>query len=698
MKSNKLIHEKSPYLLQHAHNPVDWNPWNEETFALAKKENKPIFLSIGYSTCYWCHVMEREVFENEDIAKLMNEYFVNIKVDREERPDVDRIYMTALQSMTGAGGWPMSMFLTPGLKPFYGATYIPPKAKYGRSGFEDVITQIHEVWVNKEKEVLQSGEKIVDKLNELVSSRVETSEDLNKDIFEDAFRAITKIYDDEYGGFGSGNKFPRPVVYNFLLDYYYHTKEFSAIDMVTFTLKKMYEGGMYDHLSGGFHRYSVDPYWRVPHFEKMLYDQSQIISVYINAYLVTKNKFFLFVAEDTAMYVLENLKHPEGGFYSAEDAESVIDINEPAVKAEGAYNLWEKTEIEKILGEDNAKIINYFFGIEIMGNTLNDPHEVFGKKNVLYIANDIYETAKKFERTPEEIAGIIDESRSKLLAVRNLRPKPHLDDKILTSWNGLMISALAKIYQVTRNEIYLDNAQSTVKFILNKLFDKKSKTLLHRYRDGDSRFEGTLEDYSYFISGLLDLYETCFDINYLELAVELNSITLDKFYDKDSAGFFDVTKGGSDIILKTKDIYDGAEPSGNSIQIMNLLRLGFMTDNKELIEKAESSLKLFVYDLKRLPFSSPQMLCAMSLFLNSPKEIIFSGNLKSEKLKALINSVYDIYIPNRVLLYASNDLKIISKFISNIVSESKKDEVYVCEDYKCNLPVDDPEELKSLLN
>ena len=697
MKSNKLIHEKSPYLLQHSHNPVDWNPWNEETFALAKKENKPIFLSIGYSTCYWCHVMEREVFENEDIAKLMNEYFVNIKVDREERPDVDRVYMTALQSMTGAGGWPMSMFLTPDLKPFYGATYIPPKAKYGRSGFEDVITQIHEVWKNKEKDVIESGEKIVNKLNELISSRVETTTDLSKELFENAFTAITKIYDDEYGGFGSGNKFPRPVVYNFLLDYFYHTKEFSAIDMVTFTLKKMYEGGMYDHLSGGFHRYSVDSFWRVPHFEKMLYDQAQLISTYINAYLTTKNKFFLFVAEDTAMYVLENLKHPEGGFYSAEDAESVIDINEPAVKAEGAYNLWLKDEIESILDEEDAKIFNFFFGIEIMGNTLNDPHEVFGKKNVLFVANDIYETAKKFGKTPEEVAEIIDDSRAKLLAVRSLRPKPHLDDKILTSWNGLMISALAKMYQVTRNEIYLDNANSTVKFILDKLYDKKNKTLLHRYRDGDSRFEGTLEDYSYFIAGLIDLYEACFDTKYLELAIELNTLTIDKFYDNESAGFFDVTKGGSDIILKTKDTYDGAEPSGNSIQIMNLLRLGFITDNKDLIEKAGSSLKLFAYDLKRLPFSSPQMLCAMSLFLNSPKEIIFSGNLESEKLKALINSVYDTYIPNRVLLNASEELKNISKFISNIVNESKKEEVYVCEDYKCNLPTEDLEKLKELL-
>jgi len=703
MKANKLIKEKSPYLLQHAYNPVDWNPWNEETFELAKKENKPIFLSIGYSTCYWCHVMEREVFEVEEIANLMNEYFVNVKVDREERPDIDRVYMTALQSMTGAGGWPMSMFLTPDLKPFYGATYIPPKAKYGRAGFEDVITQIHEVWTNKKQEVIDSGDKIITRLQNLVDTKFnsEGEKDLNTEILDNAFTAITKIYDDEYGGFGQGNKFPRPVVFNFLLDYYYHTKEFSAIDMVTFTLKKMYEGGMYDHLSGGFHRYSVDNIWRVPHFEKMLYDQAQLISTYVNAYLTTKNKFYLFVAEDTAQYCLENLNNPDGGFYSAEDAESVIDINVPDVKAEGAYNLWSKVEIEKILGEEDSVVFNFFYGIEPMGNTLNDPHEVFGKKNVLFIANDIFETAKKFEKTPEEVAEIIDDSRTKLLNERNKRPKPHLDDKILTSWNGLMISALAKIYQVTQKKEYLENAEKTVEFILNNLYNNKNKNenkiLLHRYRDGEARFDGTLEDYAYLISGLLDLYESCFNVRYLELAIELNGITSDKFYDNESAGFFDVTKGENDILLKTKDTYDGAEPSGNSIQIMNLLRLGYMTDDKELTEKGENSLKLFSNDLNRLPFSSPQMLCALSFYLHSPKEIILSGNSESEKLKVLKNLIYETYIPNKILLYASDELKSVSKFIDNIVKDGNKDEVYVCENYQCNLPVDDLEELKKLL-
>ncbi len=695
--ANKLINEKSPYLLQHAYNPVDWHPWNEETFELAKTLNKPIFLSVGYSACYWCHVMEREVFENEEIAKLMNDYFVNVKVDREERPDVDRVYMTALQAMTGSGGWPMSMFLTPDLKPFYGATYVPPKAKYGRAGFEDVIEQIHEVWTKKESEVIESSNKITDNLQNAIESKIIKGNDseLNKDILENAFTTIQKIYDEEYGGFGSGNKFPRPVVFNFLLDYYYHTGDFKSLDIVSFTLKKMYEGGMYDHLAGGFHRYSVDNIWRVPHFEKMLYDQAQLITTYVNTYLVTKNKFFLFVAEDTAHYVLENLQNVDGGYFSAEDAESAPDAAQPKVKEEGAYYLWQKDEIEKILGKEEAKIFNFYYGIEQHGNTINDPHEVFGTKNVLFILNDIFDTAKHFEKTPEEIAKIIDDSRTLLLKERVKRPKPGLDDKILTSWNGLMISALANIYKVTGNSVYLESADNAVRFIKNNLY--KDKALLHRYRDGESRFEGTLEDYAYLISGLLDLYEAAFDIKNLEFAIELNDITVDKFYDNDNGGFFDVGSEIKDVILKTKDTYDGAEPAGNSIQIMNMLRLGYMTDNKDLIEKAEQSLRLFSYDINRLPFSSPQMLCALSFILNSPKEIIITGELKNEKTKELMNCVDQLFIPNKVELHFTDELAEISPFIKNLVSDNNESKVYVCENYQCNLPTDDTEKLRELL-
>lgn len=699
MNENKLIREKSPYLLQHAHNPVDWHPWNEESFALARKENKPIFLSVGYSTCYWCHVMEREVFENEAIAKLMNEYFVNIKLDREERPDVDRVYMSALQAMTGAGGWPMSMFLTPELKPFYGATYIPPKAKYGRAGFEDVIEQIHKVWTGKEKEVIESSDKITENLRSILQSKSNTSDaaNLDKEILENAFITIQKIYDEEHGGFGSGNKFPRPVVYNFLLDYYYHSKDFSALDMVTFTLKKMYEGGMYDHLAGGFHRYSVDHFWRVPHFEKMLYDQAQLIVTYVNTFLITKNKFFLFIAEDTARYVLENLQNTSGGFFSAEDAESIVGTgNGTHQKEEGAYYLWKKDELESILNKNDSEIFNYFYGILNQGNTVNDPHEVFGNKNVLYIANDIFETAKKFNKTPAEIAEIIDNCREKLLHERIKRPRPHLDDKILTSWNGLMLSALAKVFSVTGNEIYIQSARKTFEFIKDYLY--QNKNLLHRYRDGDSKYDGTLEDYAYLVQGLLDLYESTFEFEFLASAAELNKAAVEKFYDNDNGGFFDTQRKTADVFLETKDDYDGAEPSGNSVQIMNLLRLGFITDDKNLTEKALKCLNFFAGNMSRLPFSSPQMLCSLSFYLHSPKEIIFSGYKESTDFQKLKKTVEEIYIPNKVLLYASLELENISPFIKNlIIDNNNESKVYVCENYQCKLPTEDAEELKRLL-
>jgi uncharacterized protein YyaL (SSP411 family) len=518
---------------------------------------------------------------------------------------------------------------------------------------------------------------------------------LDKDILENAFLTIQKIYDEEYGGFGNGNKFPRPVVFNFLLDYYYHTKDFKSLDIVTFTLKKMYEGGMYDHLAGGFHRYSVDNIWRVPHFEKMLYDQAQLVTTYVNTYLVTKNKFFLFVAEDTAHYVLENLQNKDGGFYSAEDAESALDTTKPNDKEEGAYYLWQKDEIENILGKEHAKIFNFYYGIEQHGNTINDPHEVFGTKNVLFILNDIFDTAKQFDKAPEETAKIIDESRTKLLQERLKRPKPGLDDKILTSWNGLMISALANIYKVTGNADYLESASKAVEFIKNNLY--KEKILLHRFRDGESRFEGTLEDYAYFICGLLDLYEATFEIKYLTFAIELNTITVGKFYDTDNGGFFDVGSGIKDVILKTKDTYDGAEPAGNSIQIMNMLRLGNMTDNKDHIEKAEQSLKLFSYDLNRLPFSSPQMLCALSFLLNSPKEIIVTGELNNDKTKELMNCIDQLFIPNKVELYSTDELAKISPFIKNLVSDNNESKVYVCENYQCSLPTDDTDKLRELL-
>ncbi|MFC2093060.1 thioredoxin domain-containing protein [Bacteroidota bacterium] len=700
LKPNKLINEKSPYLLQHAYNPVDWHPWNEETFELAKKEDKPIFLSVGYSTCYWCHVMEREVFENKDIADLMNRSFVNIKVDREERPDVDRVYMIALQSMTGSGGWPMSMFLTPDLKPFYGATYIPPKAKYNRSGFEDVVAQINDVWNNKRNEVINSSIKITDYLKDNLNKKRSPDEktELNENIFDTAFEQIKKAYDYEHGGFGAGNKFPRPVVYNFFLAYYYYTKNSEALDIVTFTLKKMYEGGMYDHLGGGFHRYSVDHLWRVPHFEKMLYDQAQIVNSYLDVYQITKDNYFLDIAEDTLNYVLTNLTNKDGGFYSAEDAESALDISKPDIKEEGVYYLWDKREIDELLTNEESRIFNFYYGIEAFGNTISDPHNVFRNKNVLYVANDVYDTAKKFSRAADEITQIINECRKKLRNERNKRPRPHLDDKILTSWNGLMVSAFARAYQLKEKEIYLEEATSSAEFIKQNLYDSKQNILLHRFRDGEAKYSGTLVDYAFLIYGLLDLYEASFNTDYLEFAIKLNKIAVEKFYDEDSGGFFDISENETDIIFKTKETYDGAEPAGNSIQILNMLKLGLITDDNSLTKKAEKSLQLFYNEISKLPFSSPQMFFSLYCFLKTPKEIIISGDINSKETKTMLNAIRNNYMPNKIILFAEENLKSISPFINNIVKEKKGTNVYVCENYQCKLPVNDPDKLKELLN
>ncbi len=639
--------------------------------------------------------MEREVFEEDSIAELMNDAFINIKVDREERPDIDRVYMTALQALTGSGGWPMSMFLTPDLKPFYGATYIPPKAKYGRAGIEDIINEIHKAWTNKKEDIIISGDKILEALATRTNSSAKEDAAIDIGVFVKCYEQCVNSYDEIYGGFGKGNKFPRPVVFNFLLEFFYHTKKSEAKDMVTYTLKKMYDGGDYDHIDGGFHRYSVDSQWRVPHFEKMLYDQAQLVTSYLDCYAITNKPFFLYVAEEILKYVNAKLTDESGSFYSAEDAESAIDPAFPKEKEEGAFNLWEKEEIDTLLGDD-ADIFNYHFGVLPHGNTMNDPHEVFGTKNVLYNAYDIHDTATHFGLASDEVLERINNSIKKLYVVREQRPKPHLDDKVLTSWNALMISAYAYAYRVTKNESYIDAANKAKDFIQKNLL-KKDFTLLHRYRDGESRFEGTLEDYSYFIKSLIDLYEADFNTDTIKLANELNNKATELFYDDINGGYYDVRESETDIVLKTKDTYDGAEPGANSIQLQNILRLSTIMDNSELWDMAEKSLKLFSNDFNRMPFTSPQMLCALNLFLNPVKEIIFTGDLKNNNTIELLGEINKKYNPNRVLIHATKELSETVPYIKDIISDFKTPKVYICENYKCNLPVDNVEDLKKLL-
>lgn len=693
-KPNNLINEKSPYLKQHAYNPVNWYVWNSATFQLAKTLDKPIFLSIGYSTCYWCHVMERECFENFDIAALMNETFVNIKVDREEMPEIDRIYMSALQSMTGSGGWPMSMFLTPDLKPFYGATYIPPKSKYGRAGFEDLINQISELWKNKKDEIISSSEKITTLLDNTLKSE---NRNLEEGIFESAFVQCLNLYDEEFGGFGSGNKFPRPVILDFLLKYYYHTKETKALDMVTFTLKKMYEGGIFDNVDKGFHRYSVDRYWRVPHFEKMLYDQAQISNTYFDAYSLTKESSFLKAGNDTLEYVMNFLLDEDGGFYSAEDAESAISHEDPDKKQEGYFYLWGKDEVDNVIDKEHADAVNEYFGILHKGNTISDPHNIFESKNVLYKSEDLSETAGRNGISHEEAENVITNALARLKEYRNKRPRPFLDKKIITSWNSLMISAFVKGYMITGNKDYKHAAARAVSFIIYNLYDEKEEKLYRRYIQGEVKFEAGLEDYAFLIKALLDFHNISFSGKLLSIAKRLTELAIKKFYDTREGGFYDSEKR-SDIIIQTKEIYDGAEPSGNSVMADNLTRLFTIFKEDRYYELAEKIFTLFYSKAESSPFSSPYFLSSLFNFLKYNTSIILCGNLRSDLFSELHSTVIRKYLPNKNVIYFNNISAKLIPYLNEIVKDDNTDKVYLCENFKCNLPVSTANELNDLLN
>ncbi|MBI1804115.1 MAG: thioredoxin domain-containing protein [Ignavibacteriae bacterium] len=691
-KPNRLIHEKSPYLLQHAYNPVDWFPWGDEAFGKARREDKPIFLSVGYSTCYWCHVMEREVFENDSIAKLMNEKLVCIKVDREERPDIDRVYMTAVQAMTGSGGWPMSVFLTPDLKPFFGATYIPPKAQYGRPGFPDIVSRISELWKTNRDTLLESSNQITDYIKSAAGSAQGIA--VNESVLENAFQQFAQSYDSVHGGFGGAPKFPRPVAFNFLLRRYARTKNENALQMTLATLREMSKGGVYDHVGGGFHRYSVDAEWRVPHFEKMLYDQAQLVVSYLEAYQITHDTIYSSVARNILDYIIRNLTDKQGGFYSAEDAESAPDRSKPNEKEEGAFYLWTKAEVAHLLGKEDAAIFSYNYGVEDSGNAPHDPMNVFVGKNILYIAHGLEETAKHFDKTREEAHTIVERARLKLFRQREKRPKPHLDDKIITAWNGLTISAFAKAYQILGEESFLKTGESAAHFAMTKLYNPDTRTLYRRYRDGESRFDGSLQDYAFLVQGLLDLYEASFNIVWLEHAIALTKKQNELFRDASGGGFFDGTGKDSTVLIRTKEEYDSAEPTGNSIAALNLLRLSQITDKKEWRSMAEKTVTAFGVRLQRTPEALPQMLVAFDWLLSTPKEVIIAGQPNSEATRALLEEVHSHFIPNKILLLADGadgqkKLQSYLPFVEGMRMKNGKATAYICENYACQLPTSD---------
>ncbi len=695
---NRLINEKSPYLLQHAYNPVDWYPWGDEAFDKAKVEDKPIFLSVGYSTCYWCHVMEREVFENDSIAKLMNEQLVCVKVDREERPDVDRVYMNALQAMSGSGGWPMSMFLTPDRKPFFGATYIPPQSQYGRPGFPELLQRIAELWKTDRSELLKSSDQIVDYLKSSASES--GSGKISGATLDSAYAVFEANFDRLHAGFGSAPKFPRPVALGFLLRYYFRSRNDTALDMTLETLRAMALGGMYDQLGGGFHRYSVDAEWRVPHFEKMLYDQAQLAQAYTEAFQISHDMFFKDVAQDILLYVHDNLTDTAGGFYSAQDAESAPDASEPDHKEEGAFYTWSKSQIDQLLDQQQSKIFCFRYGVQEAGNAPHDPTNVFKGKNILFQQHSVEKTAARFSLAIASTEEKLRDAKAKLSDARARRPHPHLDDKILTGWNGLMISAYAKAYEVFNNPLYLSTAEKAARFIIEHLYD--GDALMRRYRSGESRFRASLQDYTFLISGLLDLYEASFDIKWLNLAVGLTSKQVELFWDQAHGGFFDADAQDTSILVRTKENYDGAEPSGNSVAALNLLRLGLLTNNEKWRDMGQRTIQVFGGRVSQYPESMPAMLSAEEFIVSTPKEIVLVGNRNDNMTNTFIHEVYNRFLPNKILIFKDEAVSLPSllkylPMLQDMKMIDGKTTAFVCENYACTLPTNDPKIFINLL-
>jgi uncharacterized protein YyaL (SSP411 family) len=696
---NRLIAEKSPYLLQHAHNPVDWFPWGEEAFAKAHAEDKPIFLSVGYSTCHWCHVMERESFENHEIAALLNESFVSVKLDREERPDIDRVYMTFVQATTGGGGWPMSVFLTPDLKPFLGGTYFPPEDRWGRPGFKTVLQHIARHWQTERERIVSSSEQVMDQLEKY--SRVGSTYLADPKVVENCFQAFRRSFDAELGGFGGAPKFPRPSVLNFLIRYYKATQNEEALRMVAKTLEAMAAGGMNDQLGGGFHRYSVDEHWFVPHFEKMLYDQAQLATSYLEAYQVTGRQDFADVARSIFRYVQRDMTDASGAFYSAEDADSVIDPADPHHKGEGAFYIYSyEEELLPLLGEETARIFAWHYGAEPGGNVAHDPHGEFTGRNILFAAHTLQETAAHFRKPESEIASVLEQAAEQVLTLRNTRVRPHLDDKVLSSWNGLMISAFALGAKVLQDADLLHAAQRAATAIIGNLYDSDRGVLLRRMRQGETAIDGFLDDYAAVAQGLLDLYQADFNPAHLVMALHLTERMKTLFEDADRGAFFSASSASEGLILRMKEDYDGAEPSGNSLAIMNLLRLAAITGRDDLRDSAEKALKSFGQRLSDAPSTLPQMLVAYMFYHATPKQIVIAGELSNPVTKSLLDEVNGHFLPSGVVLLADarnrDKLGEIAPALM-AMQESESSRAFVCEHFVCQLPVANPEALRPLL-
>jgi uncharacterized protein len=683
--SNRLIDEKSPYLIQHAGNPVNWYPWGEEAFDKARQEDRPVFLSIGYSTCHWCHVMAHESFEDEEVARILNESYVAVKVDREEREDVDKIYMSVCQSITGRGGWPLSIFMTPEGKPFFAGTYFPKYSRMGMPGFVDIIKQIAVMWQNDRARLIRSSEDITNSIKPR-SDSAGAFYALNLETMKKGYTQLAGIFDPVWGGFGEAPKFPTPHNLMFLLRWYKRSGETRAIEMVEKTLNSMRSGGIFDHIGLGFHRYSVDKEWLVPHFEKMLYDQALLAMAYIEAYQATGKLRFAQVAQEIFTYVLRDMTASKGGFYSAEDADSE--------GREGLFYLWTPEEVKKHLGKETGDLFCRFYEITEEGNFEEG-------RSILHVPLSAQDFAVKAGTDLQALEKALNDGRNRLFDIRRKRVSLLKDDKILTSWNGLMIAALARGYQVFGDESYMQAASNAAKFILKNLRTSCGR-LLRRHRQGNSAYPGYVDDYAFLTWGLIELYEATFKVSYLEEAIALNQAMIDIFWDETGGGLYFTGKGNEPLIAESKDIHDGALPSGNSVAALNFLRLARLTGSTDLEKRADELIMAFAAEVTEYPAACTQLLISLDFMIGPSQEIVFAGDPFAETMQEMLSVFQKKFLPNKVMLMHPNgkDGKRIANlcpFLKPMHSVDHQPTVYLCEQYSCKRPITTVGELNTVL-
>ncbi len=690
-KPNRLIGEKSPYLHQHAYNPVDWYPWGEEAFEKAKRENKPIFLSIGYSTCHWCHVMEEESFEDLKVAERLNEVFVCIKVDREERPDIDQIYMNACQMMTGTGGWPLTIIMTPDKTPFFAGTYFPKKSKYGRIGLLELIERVQEIWEHRRQDCVNASEKITEALRQEPAQPAGFSPGFLQ--MKDAFLHLQRTFDRTYGGWGNAPKFPTVQNLFFLLRYWKTTGESDALYMVEKTLQEMRKGGVYDHIGSGFHRYSTGRDWCLPHFEKMLYDQAMLAMVYCEAYQATEKCEYADTAREIFTYVLRDLTSPLGGFFSAEDADSEGE--------EGKFYLWSLNEIQQILGAEEAEVFAKCFSIEMEGNFLEEATGRRTGKNIPYLLRSFRELASEWNIAESDLKERWEGWREKLFSAREKRIRPLKDEKILTDWNGLMIAALSKGGKILEEPGYIKSAEKAAQFIFQHL-SGPGGSLLHRYKDGEAGIPGNLNDYAFFIWGLLELYEASLDARYLKSTLQLTDYLLHHFWDAKSYGFYFISEEVQDVIVRPKDWFEGAIPSGNSVMYLNLLQLSRITGNSDYEQRAEE-IGFAAYPLiQQIPQAFTQLLCGVDFAMGPTVEVVIAGGQDSEDVQAMLCHLRKLFLPKKILLFKPEEnpeeITEIAPFTRMFKSIEGKATAYVCTDRVCQRPTVEITEMLEFLD